>query len=35
LIEVALVSACVALLTTYVVARPWMRAAVADLLRRT
>jgi predicted permease len=34
LIEVALVSACVALLTTYVVARPWMRAAVADLLRR-
>jgi predicted permease len=35
LMEVALASACVALLTTYVVARPWMRAAVADLLRRT
>jgi predicted permease len=35
LMEVALVSACVALVTTYVVARPWMRAAVADLLRRT
>jgi predicted permease len=35
LMEVALASACVALLTTYVVARPWMRAAVVDLLRRT
>ncbi len=35
LMEVALVAAAVALLTTYAVARPWMRAAVADLLRRT
>lgn len=35
LIGVSLVSGLVALLTTYAVARPWMRAAATDLLRRS